>query len=97
MRQEIKNYNNACEDIVKLFVKTYFDGLDYDFVNNEYDGIVEVAGCYFDFATIKIYIEVDASESDFIESYDFFINLYLNGETPKINLTNWLKYPELRK
>lgn len=91
MKDLKQNYENACNAYLKAFCDKH--GFDYDptaWVGNDVGSWVDIADYCIDINIIRLDIDRNAPEDEFVKWYDYYLRLGMLKANP-INYDNWLK------
>jgi len=95
-KQALKNWDNATEELTKIFCKKYFkDSYEYhpnDWVSNEIGGVIAINDYYFSFSHIKEALELNATEKQLFDYYDYSLDSALKNKKVEVNFKNYVKY-----
>jgi len=86
------NYENACNAYLKAFCLKH--DFDYDptlWIGNRIGTIISIADYFVDMETIRIDIDQDAHQDEFIKWYDYSLRVGSLGCNGIPNYENWLR------
>lgn len=95
----LKTYEDACYDIVKLFIETYFcddkikiSEVDYYHIGGEVDGCVQVNDHFFSISDMYKALKLGATRDQLFTHYDEDLaNAHLGSEAkPRVDLKNFI-------
>ena len=86
--KEIKNYEKACQNILKKINDIYFNAAaDIDWIADEIGGVAIISDFFFDMDFMLTALRYNASEKQFFDYYDL-----MTEEKTKCNFKNYIVY-----
>jgi hypothetical protein len=86
------SWEKVCNEYLKAFCKKH--GFDYEsdcWVGNDVDGVAAISDYCVDMTTIRMDIDMDSPEDEFLKWYDYCLELHCLGVESTPNFRNWLK------
>ncbi len=91
----IRDYYISCENIKKLFKKTYFRKNNVIWVGDTIGGIIEVCDCYFSLSDMVTLLKNNVSFNKMMGWYENTIEDYDKHGHISISLENYIKFGKL--
>lgn len=99
----VKNYETACQNIAKEFIKTYyvdkdipFSDVDWSWIGDEIGGIIGINDEFWCVDNMKTALELGADKEKLFKWYYDSVEAYDKKEAFP-NLSNYIQYVELSK
>jgi len=98
IHQEIRLWQKSTNEITEQWIRDYFEveedeGIQIDWVANDFGGVFEFADYFFDFNTVLKCYELDISKEQLFQWYDFC----LSNHSVNISLAKFILSPEEKK
>jgi hypothetical protein len=91
MKESLKNYFQACEQIRKDFVEKYIEYDDSCWIGNQVGGLLSFSDQFIDMSNMVKVIELNMTQDEFFDWYHWTLDYAHEQKTPPMNIWNFTR------